>query len=55
VLPVVPPRVAIHPLVKVLGRERLLTQHRYMQIEGMAELAVPLAEEQSLLTTPKAA
>ncbi len=30
-------------------------QHRYMQIEGMAELATPLAEEQPLLTTPKAA
>jgi putative transposase len=30
-------------------------QHRYMQIEGMAELAAPLAEEQPLLTTPKAA
>ena len=30
-------------------------QHRYMQIEGMAELTVPLAEEQPLLTTPKAA
>ena len=30
-------------------------QHRYMQIEGMAELAVPLAEEPSLLATPKAA
>jgi hypothetical protein len=31
-------------------------QHRYMQIEGMAEeLAVPLADEQPLLATPKAA
>jgi transposase-like protein len=30
-------------------------QHRYMQIDGMAELTVPLAEEQPLLTTPKAA
>jgi transposase-like protein len=30
-------------------------QHRYMQIEGMAELAAPSAEEQPLLTTPKAA
>ena len=30
-------------------------QHRYMQIEGMAELAVPMSEEQALLTTPKAA
>src|SRR5215210_1332313 len=30
-------------------------QHRYMQIEGMAELAAPLADEQPLLTTPKAA
>ena len=30
-------------------------QHRYMQIEGMAELAAPLAEAQPLLTTPKAA
>jgi putative transposase len=30
-------------------------QHRYMQIEGMAELATPLLEEQPLLTTPKAA
>jgi putative transposase len=30
-------------------------QHRYMHIEGMAELAAPLAEEQPLLTTPKAA
>jgi hypothetical protein len=29
-------------------------QQRYMQIEGMAELAAPLAEEQPLLT-PKAA
>ena len=28
-------------------------QHRYMQIEGMAELATPLAEEQPLLTTPR--
>ncbi len=30
-------------------------QHRYMQIEGMAELASPLPDEQPLLTTPKAA
>jgi putative transposase len=30
-------------------------QHRYMQIEGMAELATPMIEEQPLLTTPKAA
>jgi putative transposase len=30
-------------------------QHRYMQIEGMAELAAPLAEEPTLLTTPMAA
>ena len=30
-------------------------QHRYMQIEGMAELAAPLAEEEPLLPTPKAA
>ena len=30
-------------------------QHRYMQVEGMAELAVPLAEEPALLATPKAA
>ncbi len=30
-------------------------QHRYMQIEGMAELAAPMSEEQPLLTTPKAA
>jgi putative transposase len=30
-------------------------QHRYMQIEGMAELATPVIEEQPLLTTPKAA
>jgi putative transposase len=30
-------------------------QHRYMQIEGMAELAAPIADEQPLLTTPKAA
>ena len=30
-------------------------QHRYMQIEGMAELTAPLVEEQPLLTTPKAA
>jgi transposase-like protein len=30
-------------------------QHRYMQIEGMAELAAPLTEEQPLLATPKAA
>ena len=30
-------------------------QHRYMQIEGMAELAAPSDEEQPLLTTPKAA
>jgi putative transposase len=30
-------------------------QHRYMQIEGMAELASPMSEEQPLLTTPKAA
>jgi transposase-like protein len=30
-------------------------QHRYMQIEGMAELARPPAEEPTLLTTPKAA
>src|SRR5918994_588610 len=29
-------------------------QHRYMQIEGMAELAAPLAEEPTLLATPKA-
>jgi putative transposase len=30
-------------------------QHRYMQIEGMAELASPLVEEPTLLATPKAA
>jgi putative transposase len=30
-------------------------QHRYMQIEGMAELATPAIDEQPLLTTPKAA
>jgi putative transposase len=30
-------------------------QHRYMQIEGMAELATPMLEEQPLLATPKAA
>ena len=30
-------------------------QQRYMQIEGMAELATPVADEQPLLTTPKAA
>jgi transposase-like protein len=30
-------------------------QHRYMQIEGMAELAPPSDEEQPRLTTPKAA
>jgi hypothetical protein len=30
-------------------------QHRYMQIEGMAELAAPLADEPTLLTTAKAA
>jgi putative transposase len=30
-------------------------QHRYMQIEGMAELAAPLADDQPLLTTPQAA
>ena len=30
-------------------------QHRYMQIEGMAELAAPLTEEQPLLATTKAA
>ena len=30
-------------------------QHRYMQIEGMAELASPLVEETTLLATPKAA
>jgi len=30
-------------------------QHRYMQIEGMAELAAPMIEEQPLLATPKAA
>jgi putative transposase len=30
-------------------------QHRYMQIEGMAELALPLPDDQPLLTTPKAA
>ena len=30
-------------------------QHRYMQIEGMVELAAPLVEEPTLLTTPKAA
>ncbi len=29
-------------------------QHRYMQIEGMAELAAPPAEEPTLLATPKA-
>jgi transposase-like protein len=30
-------------------------QHRYMQIEGMTELAAPLADEPTLLTTAKAA
>ena len=30
-------------------------QHRYMQIEGMAELAAPLVDEPTLLATPKAA
>ena len=30
-------------------------QHRYMQIEGMVELAAPLVEEPTLLATPKAA
>ena len=30
-------------------------QHRYMQIEGMAELASPLVEETTLLATPQAA
>ena len=30
-------------------------QHRYMQIEGMAELTSPLIEETTLLATPKAA
>ena len=30
-------------------------QHRYMQIEGMAELVTPLRDDQPLLTTPKAA
>ena len=30
-------------------------QHRYMQIEGMTELAAPLADEPILLTTAKAA
>jgi putative transposase len=30
-------------------------QHRYMQIEGMAELAAPVLDEQPLLTTPNAA
>jgi transposase-like protein len=30
-------------------------QHRYMQIEGMAELAAPVADDQPLLTTPQAA
>ena len=30
-------------------------QHRYMQIEGMAELATPLIEEAPLQLTPKAA
>ena len=33
----------------------LFARGRYMQIEGMAELAAPLAEEQPLLATPKAA
>jgi len=30
-------------------------QHRYMQVEGMIELAAPLTEEPTLLTTPRAA
>jgi transposase-like protein len=30
-------------------------QHRYIQIEGMAELAAPLVDEPTLLATPKAA
>ena len=30
-------------------------QHRYMQIEGMAELATPMIEEQTLAITPQAA
>ena len=28
-------------------------QHRYMQIEGMAELATPMIEEQTLAITPQ--
>ena len=30
-------------------------QHRYMQIEGMAELATPMINEQTLAITPQAA
>ena len=30
-------------------------QHRYMQVEGMAELTSPLIDETTLLATPKAA
>ena len=41
--------------VLMVANDEWQLQHRYMQIEGMAELAAPLAEEQPLLTTPKAA
>jgi putative transposase len=30
-------------------------QHRYMQIEGMAELATPMIEEQTLAVSPQTA
>ena len=30
-------------------------QHRYMQIEGMVELATPMIKEQTLAITPQAA
>ncbi len=30
-------------------------QHRYMQVEGMAELVTPMVEDQTLATTPQAA